>query len=246
MNSTFLACNFTCLCSEHQLSTSRYICWIRSTARVLDEPDFLRAPHAAARRAWDVTGRCMAPNGALMRAAATGLRSLATEGTRSDHFDSPPHSFFLVSPFPLSTVDRIWPKLDSSRFTPQKSHEHRPSLTGTRSRPRGRRCQDDCFGDACRPQARLDVVEERKEGVLWEGPPSLPIIYKCFDVSQGALFHSVQPTCLPAYPLQVWMSPMPKFGVVPQPLRSTAACVAVAKLVSLMLETGPRGQLYDW
>ena len=40
---------------------------------MLDSPDFLTAPLAAARRAWDATGRCVAPNGALMRAAICGL-----------------------------------------------------------------------------------------------------------------------------------------------------------------------------
>eukprot|EP00434_Breviolum_minutum_P033868 symbB.v1.2.029963.t1/scaffold3327.1/size60211/2 len=49
----------------------------RSTARVLDDPSFLEDPHLAARNAWDSTGRCMAPNGALMRAAATGFRGAA-------------------------------------------------------------------------------------------------------------------------------------------------------------------------
>ncbi|CAE7328645.1 unnamed protein product [Symbiodinium natans] len=49
----------------------------RSTARVLDEPFFLERPADAARRAWDLLGRCVAPNGALMRAAASGLRGPA-------------------------------------------------------------------------------------------------------------------------------------------------------------------------
>ena len=46
----------------------------RSTARVLDEANFLQAPNLAAKQAWDLTGRCVAPNGALMRAPATGIR----------------------------------------------------------------------------------------------------------------------------------------------------------------------------
>eukprot|EP00929_Paragymnodinium_shiwhaense_P091816 TRINITY_DN51716_c0_g1_i1.p1 TRINITY_DN51716_c0_g1~~TRINITY_DN51716_c0_g1_i1.p1 ORF type:complete len:341 (-),score=66.80 TRINITY_DN51716_c0_g1_i1:251-1156(-) len=46
----------------------------RSTARVLDDRDFVKEPEAAARRAWESTGRCIAPNGALMRAAASGIR----------------------------------------------------------------------------------------------------------------------------------------------------------------------------
>ncbi|CAE7321472.1 NOV [Symbiodinium microadriaticum] len=49
----------------------------RSTARVLDEPTFLARPADAARRAWDLLGRSLAPNGALMRSAATGLRGCA-------------------------------------------------------------------------------------------------------------------------------------------------------------------------
>ncbi|CAK0846475.1 unnamed protein product [Prorocentrum cordatum] len=49
----------------------------RATARVLDDPAFLQNPRAAARRAWETTGRCLAPNGALMRAAATGVRGRA-------------------------------------------------------------------------------------------------------------------------------------------------------------------------
>ncbi|CAK0836666.1 unnamed protein product, partial [Prorocentrum cordatum] len=46
----------------------------RTTARVVDDQAFLHDPRAAARLAWETTGRCLAPNGALMRAAITGIR----------------------------------------------------------------------------------------------------------------------------------------------------------------------------
>eukprot|EP00438_Fugacium_kawagutii_P019292 Skav217195 [mRNA] locus=scaffold557:176217:181265:- [translate_table: standard] len=55
-----------------------------STARVLDDSAFVQDPHGAARRAWDALGRCMAPNGALMRAAATGLRGGDVDALLSD------------------------------------------------------------------------------------------------------------------------------------------------------------------
>eukprot|EP00927_Polykrikos_kofoidii_P068772 TRINITY_DN64100_c0_g1_i1.p1 TRINITY_DN64100_c0_g1~~TRINITY_DN64100_c0_g1_i1.p1 ORF type:complete len:473 (-),score=78.46 TRINITY_DN64100_c0_g1_i1:67-1485(-) len=46
----------------------------RATARVVDDPKFVDQPLVVARRVWDETARCFAPNGALMRAAATGIR----------------------------------------------------------------------------------------------------------------------------------------------------------------------------
>ena len=64
----------------------------RSTARVLDDPDFLVAPQACARRAWDALGRCAAPNGALMRAAVCGLAAEADAAALAQATHADPRS----------------------------------------------------------------------------------------------------------------------------------------------------------